>query len=73
MITGKTLEGNYVSAPRKSGRPIDEPTGIKVTVTIGGEQYERTVMERRIWRNMGPSRLVARFVKVNGVNYEVDL
>lgn len=70
-ITGKTIDGNYLSTERRSCKYYDAPTDERVTVTLWGKDYERTVHERRIWRNMGAHTLVARFVIIDGTNYEV--
>lgn len=71
--TGKIIGGNYIGAPKRSCKPIDVPTKIRGTVSIDGVEYERTVHERVIWRNMGTSTTKARFVIVNGTNHEVEV
>ena len=72
-ITGKTISGNYLHAPRRSGKPVDCATRTRITVTIDGIEYDRAIYERAIWRNHGTGvdDVIARFVIVNGVNYEV--
>lgn len=70
-ITGR-LEGNYIDRARRSCRKIDVPTGERVSVRIGDQVYERTVHERRVWRNSGPHTTLARFVIVDGADYVVD-
>ena len=72
-LTGKTLKGSYISATHESGKVYDVPTGTRVTVEVDGVEHERTVMERRVWRNAKPSKLVARFVVINNVRYEVEM
>lgn len=67
--TGRIIPGNY----RLSCKPIDLPTKERGTVTIDGVDYERTVHERIVWRNTKPSTVSARFVIVDGVNYEVEI
>lgn len=71
LITGRTLENDYRNAPRRSCAYVDYPTDERVSVEIEGREYERTVHERAVWRNQGPNRMVARFVKVYGINYEL--
>ena len=70
-ITGKTIEGNFLGAALRSCAKVDYPTKERVTVTIDGTEYERTVHERAIWRNNGRNTVIARFVTVNGINWEV--
>lgn len=70
-ITGKTLQGDYRNTQRRSCAYMDYPTGERVSVEIEGREYERTVHERAVWRNQGPNRVVVRFVKVQGINYEL--
>lgn len=71
-ITGKTIDGNYLGAAKRSCAKVDYPTSERITVTIDGTEYERTVHERAIWRN-GPrgNTVIAQFVIVNGTNWEV--
>lgn len=64
-----TISGNYVNAPLRSCRPVDQPTSERITVTLDGVEYERTVYERVIWRNSGKRTVSARFVIINGTNY----
>lgn len=71
QITGKTIDGNFQGVARQSCKPIDSATAERIEITIDGETYERTVFERIIWRAMKPNTLVARFVIVNGTQYEV--
>lgn len=72
-LTGRIIEGQrYIGMAEKSGRPYDTPAGPRGTVILDGETYERTVYERRIWYNMKPHKLVARFVIIDNVNYEVE-
>lgn len=66
-----TIGGNYIKAPKVSGKPIDAPTDERVTVELNGSTYERTVHERTIWRNMKRNRVIARFVIIDGINYLV--
>lgn len=65
----RTISGNHVGAPMQSGRPIDVPTGERVLVELDGATYERTIYERRAWRNHGEDKTRVRFVIVNGTNY----
>lgn len=70
--TGKIINGNYIDAPRQSGKPIDGPIGKRVAVVIDGKTYERALYSRTIWHNTLTKRKdIARFVIVNGINYEV--
>ena len=71
MLTGKTIDGNYINAPKRSCKPIDSPTKERITVELDGKSYDRAIYERVIWRNMGESEIVARFVIINGINHEV--
>ena len=72
-LTGRIIEGQrYIGMAEKSGRPYDTPAGPRSTVVLDGETYERTVYERRIWYNMKPHKLVARFVIIDNLNYEVE-
>lgn len=71
-ITGRTIKGSFIGAPLQSCRPVDVPTGRRGTVTIDGAVYERTVYERTVWRNARRSTVAARFVIVDGINYEVE-
>lgn len=66
-----TLNGNYINAPLRSCKPVDQPTGERVTVELDGQTYERTVYERVIWRNSGRHTVSARFVIIDGTNYLV--
>ena len=68
-ITGKTIQGNRIGAPRQSGKDVDVPTDERGIVTIDGIDYERTVYERIRY---GSGKVRARFVIVNGTNYEVE-
>lgn len=68
-ITGKTIQGNRIGAPRQSGKDVDVPTDERGIVTIDGIDYERTVYERIRY---GSGKVRARFVIVNGINYEVS-
>lgn len=70
-ITGKTINGNYLHAPMRSGKIIDYPSKQRVAVIVNGEQYDRAIFNRAIWRNNHDYTIVARFVIINGVNYEV--
>lgn len=70
-ITGKTINGNHINAPRRSCKPIDCPTEQRITVTIDGTEYDRAIYERIVWRNSGEREVISRFVIVNGTNYEV--
>jgi len=70
-ITGKTISGNYIGQPRRSCKRIDVPTSERVEVELDGRTYQRTVHERRVWRNMGEATVEARFVTIGGTNYEV--
>lgn len=67
-ITGKTIQGNRIGAPRQSGKDVDVPTDERGIVTIDDIDYERTVYERIRY---GSGKVRARFVIVNGINYEV--
>lgn len=70
--TGKIISGNYIGAPKQSGKPIDGPTGKRVAVEVEGKTYERTMYTRTIWHNMVTKRKdIARFVIIDGVNYEI--
>ena len=71
VTTGKTIKGNYIHSPRRSCRLIDLPTRQRITITIDGTEYDRAIYERIIWRNSARSETIARFVIVNGVNYEI--
>lgn len=72
-ITGKILKGSYLSAIRDEvGKLYDVPTGIMVTVEIDGKDHQSTVYERREFRGSEPSKLVCKFVKANGYNYEIE-
>lgn len=71
ILTGKTIKGNYIHAPRRSCRTIDCSTKQRITVTLNGTEYNRTIYERIIWRNGFRVETIARFVIVNGVNYEI--
>ncbi|RVU97074.1 hypothetical protein EII22_09065 [Coriobacteriales bacterium OH1046] len=73
IATGRIIPGNHKLAPQCSCKPIDLPTKERGTVTIDGVDYERTVHERIIWRNARPGTVAARFVIVDGVNYEVEI
>lgn len=70
-LTGNIIEGSYIGAPKRSNGFEDFPTGGLVVVCIDGGQYQRTVYERVVWRNMRPCESVAEFVTVNGINYEI--
>ena len=70
-ITGKTIQGNRIGAPRQSGKDVDVPTDERGIVTIDGTDYERTVYER-IRVNGRGGKVRARFVIVDGTNYEVE-
>ena len=70
-LTGKIINGNYINAPRRSCKPYDYPTEERVTVELDGKTYERTIYERVTWRNSAKSSVSARFVIINGTNYEV--
>lgn len=70
-ITGKTIDGNFQGTPRTSCSKADYATDERITVTIDGIDYERTIFNRVIWRNQGEQTLVAQFVIVNGIQYEV--
>lgn len=65
------LNGNFIDAPHRSGKPVDRPSGERITVELDGKTYERTIYERIIWRNMGKCSVSTRFVIVNGTNYLV--
>lgn len=70
--TGKIINGNYIDAPKQSGKPIDGPIGKRAAVVVDGKTYERTMYTRTIWHNMVTKRKdIARFVIINGINYEV--
>lgn len=72
-ITGKILKGSYLSALRDEiGKLYDVPTGITATVEIDGKDHQSTVYERREFRGSEPSKLICRFVKLGGFNYEID-
>lgn len=71
IATGKTIEGNFQGTPHTSCAKIDFPTRERIAITIAGTEYERTVFERAIYRNMGDIETVARFVIVDGVQYEI--
>lgn len=66
-----TVSGNYVNAPRQGGKPVDEPTGERVTAELDGMTYERAVYQRVVCRNAGDGRVVARYVTIGGTNYLV--
>lgn len=66
-----TINGNFIDAPKQSGKSIDVPTDERITVELDGQTYERTVYERLRWRNSGKCTVRARFVIVNGTNYLV--
>lgn len=71
-ITGRIIEGNYQGVPRTSYAKVDYPTGERVSVEVGGVTYGRTVFERAVCRSNPQNGVVlARFVIVNGVQYEV--
>ncbi len=67
----RILEGNYIGKPRTSCAKIDYPTEERVTVSLGGKEYDRAVYERVIWRNQGENTLVDRFVWVDGKFYSL--
>lgn len=70
--TGKIINGNYIGAPKQSGKPIDGPIGKRVSVVVDGKTYVRTMYTRTIWHDMMTKRKdIARFVIINGINYEV--
>lgn len=70
--TGKIINGNYIGAPKQSGKPIDGLIGKRVAVEVEGKTYERTMYTRTIWHNLMTKRKdIASFVIINGVNYEV--
>lgn len=71
VTTGKTIKGNYIHAPRRSCKPIDRPTRQRIIITIDGIEYDRAICERIVWRNSARSEIIARFVIVNGINYEI--
>lgn len=71
IATGKTIEGNFQGKPHTSCAKIDFPTRERIAITIDGTEYERTVFERAIYRNMGDIEIIARFVIVDGVQYEI--
>lgn len=71
ITTGKTINGNYINAPRRSCKSIDRPTRQRINITINGIEYDRAIYERIIWRNSARSEIIARFVIVNGANYEI--
>lgn len=48
------------------------PTNDRATVSIDGVEYDRAVYARIVWRNGGADDVLARFVIVNDVNYEVE-
>lgn len=66
--TGKIINGNYIDAPMISGKSVDVPTGEIVVLNVNGETLQRTVYERI---RCGSGKVRARFVIVNGVNYEI--
>lgn len=71
ILTGKTIKGNYIHAPRRSCRTIDRPTKQRITVTLNGTEYNRAIYERIIWRNGFRTEIIARFVIINNTNYEI--
>lgn len=71
ITTGKTIDGNFQGKTFTSCSKHDLPTDERITITIDGTEYERTIFERIEYRNMGENTLIARFVIVNGVQYEV--
>lgn len=71
IATGKTISGNYIGAPMRSGKFIDYPSKQRAAVIVNGEQYDRAIFNRAIWRNNHDYTIVARFVIVNGIKYEV--
>lgn len=70
-ITGKTIEGNFQGKPFTSCSKHDLPTGERITITIDGIEYERTIFERIKYRTQGEHTHIAFFVIVNGIQYEV--
>jgi hypothetical protein len=71
-LTGGIIKGKrHIGKAHKSGKPYDTPTDERGIVTLDGETYERTVYERRTWYNMRPHKLLARYVIIDNVNYEV--
>ena len=70
-ITGKTIEGNFQGKPFTSCSKHDLPTGERITITIDGIEYERTIFERIKYRTQGEHTHIAFFVIVNGIQYEI--
>lgn len=66
------LEGNHIGAVRKSCNKIDRPTNERVICVLDGKEYERTMYERKIWRNQGEHTVIAKFVWINGKFYKID-
>jgi hypothetical protein len=73
-LTGKTIDGHYPLGPepRRIGKYYDVPTFRRVTVTLDGNAYEGVIYERTIWSSMVDGTVVARFVTIDGINYEVE-
>lgn len=71
MLTGKTIKGNFQDKPFTSCSKHDLPTGERITITIDGIEYERTLFERIKYRTQGENTHIAFFVIVNGIQYEV--
>lgn len=68
-VTGRTLKP--IKPEIRSCKQYDIPIRERVKVKIGGDSYERTVYERRVWRNMDGDTTVTRFVIVNGTYHEI--
>lgn len=71
ISASNTINGNYTNAPRQSCKPIDVPTIERIMVELDGETYERTVYERWTWKNSAGSKLLCRFVTIDGTNYVI--
>lgn len=70
-ITGKTIEGNFQGVPRTSCAKIDYVTRERISIEVDGIAYDRAIYERAIYRAMAENTILARFVIVNGVQYEI--
>lgn len=72
FTTKKEITGDYFSAPHTSCALVDVlARHAAVTVKHEGTVYERALYQRVIYRNQAPNTVIARFVKINGKNWEV--
>lgn len=66
--TNGRLAGNYQGATLTSCAKVDYPTKTRIAFKLDGQEYERAIFERVIWRNSKPNTVLAQFVIVNGEN-----